>query len=805
MLKQSVSEPRSYQHHEPVGAQKYAAASSNGHDRLWFQFTAAWCGLSRDAALCISKGYSCESLPPKVTLPRIQLHGGGCRNSRYDWLLRTKHINAGIMQGAMASSHSSASSSIEVQSLDKSNGLQAIRAALLMLVLFATVAVWWSLERLQNLAHHLEVIPVLLFSVVCIFAILVYIKAREMAGLRGAVQTLQSQQSVLGAELEAQKLLQTVAASRESFRDLVDSFDSAVFTLSLEGNVRAANKAFAALLDRPFSELIGKSIFDFISAPSAQQLQEALPAFLKTRHWSGLVRVCMTGTGQWKFFDCVLHPVLHENAVLAVTVIAKDVTAERDRENTFSVLFETLREAIWVTTVEGQILDSNRSLASLAGVDDNRLLNQNLLELILEPERQQMAEKMRNREIIHDLEVTLVRNDGSRAFCIANATPVVDVSGTVRYHGTFTDITQRRTAERKLAYEQNFREQLIASFPDAIITLSADGRITFASGRAERMFGKPAACLLNQLLIDLVDPQDELAVYTFLQDCLSLIGTVCTRELRLRPFDSNARRTVEISGTALQDSDCKLLGVVASVRDVTDDKQLESHLVASDRMSILAEAIRGASHELDNALTTIFGACTLLKDNTATAEGQKRVETLEGQASRVREIVQDLLLFAQPAPTAAIAVNLRSVIERSTALRRCSSMANYVAIDVQCPDSVPPVIGDPAQLVQVFLNLLLNAEAECLAAGKSVERIRIRVSVADRSVCCTLEVDGALLKSEPNTVPLIERQPDHANRSLTVAQTIVRAHGGNIDTIAEMGTHSAFRISLPALSGRTCS
>jgi PAS domain S-box-containing protein len=695
----------------------------------------------------------------------------------------------------------------EALPLTQTKALEAIRAALLMLVLLTTAAAAVSWDRLRNLPHGVELIPLLLFVVICTFVILVYRKAREMAGLRGAVQTLQSQQSALASELEVQKLLQVVAASRESFRDLVDSFDSAVFTLSLDGKVRAANKAFVGIFDRPFSEVIGSSIFELISEPSASQLQAALPTFMEKRHWSGLVRACISATGQWKFFDCTLHPVLQDDTVLAATIVATDVTAERERESTFSALFDTLHEPVWISTCEGRLLNSNRAMTALAGADGEQLLNGNLLELVLEPERLQMADAMRARRTITDLELTLVRADGTRAFCIANATPVIEVSGAARYHGTFTDITHRRSIERKLACEQKFREQLIASFPDAILTLDAAGSITFVSGGAERVFGKSANSLRDASLRDFVDPQDEFALHTFLHDCLSLPGTVCTRELRLSSSNAKSWRTIQASGTALQDDESKTLGVVASMRDISEEKRIEQHLVTVDRMAAVGQMVGGVAHELNNALTAMLGACALMRDISAPPDTQKHFELLDGQAKRVGEILKNLLLSAQPTAAGVTAVNVRDLIDRAAALRQHSLRTKNIFIEVQAATNAPAVIGNPAQLMQVFRNLLLSAERESLARENGPRTIRISIDVLTDFVCCTVEPhDGGVDQQvSKRFVPIADgREHDDMDLGVKISQAIINAHGGKMDVCEQRGIGTAIRISLPAFVQMTC-
>jgi len=678
-----------------------------------------------------------------------------------------------------------------------------IRASLLLLVLLATGIGAVSWNKLREFSAHLELIPVFLFLVICCFAVFVYLRTREMADLRSVVRGLHDQQSVLSSEVEAQKLLATVTASRESFRDLIDSFDSAVFTLSLDGKIRAANKAFTKSVGKTFQDVIGKPIYDFISSPTAEEMEQGLATFVERRTWSGLTRVGISTTKQWRYFECTLHPVLQDGNVLAVTVIADDVTAEREREALFTAFFETLQEPVWIATCEGEVIDGNQALASLLGFQQrSELLRQNLKECVLDPERERMAELMRCREVVRDLEITLARSDGSRAVCIVSATPVVDLSGTARYHGTFTDVTQRRLVERRLLSEQRFREHLINSFPDAVITLDRAGRFSYVSGLAERMFGHDSAELLNQHIADYFDQQDSMPLQTLLHDCVLDVHTVCSRELHLRASSAERWKTVQVRATALQEEPGDAIGIVASLRDVTDQKRMEEQLIARERMAAVGQMIEGFSHELNNPLTSMLGACDLLRQEELSATATRNLALLEGETSRAREIVQNLMLFSRPATEAIAVVDVEKLIEKTAALRRHSLRAKGVSVDLALREGMPLALGAPGQLMQVFLNLLMNAEDASVSGGRTGGSIRIRVGSDDHFVWATFQDDGpGIPASDIHRIfePFFTTKGPRggAGLGLSICKSIIEAHAGKVEVASSMDGGAIFRVSLP--------
>jgi PAS domain S-box-containing protein len=686
-----------------------------------------------------------------------------------------------------------------------SDARRLIRAALLMLVLLATGVGAVSWERLREASSQFAALPFVLFAVICGFAALVYFKTREITELRSAVSDLNAQQHVLTSEMEATKLLQTVTASREAFRDLIDSFDEAVFTLSLDGKIRAVNKAFTAAVQRPFQEVVGHSLGEFITEPKPETLEAALPYFIEKRQWSGLVRAYVAARQQWRYFECTLHPVVQDDSVLAVTVIADDVTAERERETLYTALFDSLTEPVWVATTQGRLIEVNRAFVEMVGAQNKEaVVGQNILDMVLEPQSSALSGLLRSRQPVRDLELTVARGDGSPAVCLANATPVMEVSGATRYNGTFTDVTQRRAMERKLERERKLREQLVASFPDPIVTLDAAGRFTFLSGRAERLFGESAAVLAGTHIAERFDEMEGAAMRALLLDCLALPDTICSHELHLKSAQDGKWLTIQVQATTLRDDEQKVVGVVASLRDMSQQRRIEEELIAKERLAAVGQMIDGFAHELNNPLTAILGACDLLAtDDRLPTELERNFQLMQSQTLRAREIVQNLMMFAQrPADGRSVVIEMQDLIDRTVSLRRHSLRAKGITVDFVRGTEAVAAVGDPSQLMQVFLNLLVNAEDATVASGRGGGVVRITAGMQSDRVWCAFEDEGPGMAPE-----VVERlfEPFYSTRTarkgaglgLSICRAILQAHSGRIEYFPSSSGGSVFRVSLP--------
>ena len=163
------------------------------------------------------------------------------------------------------------------------------------------------------------------------------------------------------------------------------------------------------------------------------------------------------------------------------------------------------------------------------------------------------------------------------------------------------------------------------------------------------------------------------------------------------------------SASRLIDSEEKPAGVIMSVRDVTLEKKLEQQIIQSERLAAMGQMIGGFAHELNNPLTAILGVGDLLQEAETNETSRRQLGILQEQARRATEIVKNLMYFAQPPAPGKTQVNLGELIERTLHLQAYSLRKNNITVDFLRQSGLPFVEGDPHQLMQVFLNLILNA------------------------------------------------------------------------------------------------
>ncbi len=678
------------------------------------------------------------------------------------------------------------------------------RLVLLFLGLVAiglAAAAWQNLEALQ---YRLKLIPLAAVAVVGLFAYYAHSKKREIAELRGIVRGLRVGAATLASESRIENLTEVIAASQRGYRDLIDSFDDVIFSLELDGRVRAANTAFTRMVQLPFAEVIGQPIDEFVDEPCRADLQGKIPKFVERRYWAGRTRVRFRKTGVIRYFDAVLHPILRDNQVIGVSVWGHDVTGEQARENRFTELFESLQEGVYFSTPEGKVLDANQALVRMLGFERKEdLLAHNATHFYCDPaDREKSAQELRTSGVLRDREIRLRRTDGTEISCLDTARAVWDVERrNVRFQGTLVDITLRREIESRLREEQEFRRRLVDSFPDLILAVDQEGRFTFVSSRLKEMLGYEPQWLVGR---NIADPESRACAPEFEKLCRELLGgdhAVASAEYAAQHKDGTWH-TMRAAASPLFDEKGKVAGVVASVRDVTPLKQLEQQLIQSEKMAAMGQMIDGFAHELNNPLTAILGALDLLGHDVKDEGYRKKFHLLQQQARRAAEIVQNLLFFSRPPHAGSAKLNLSDLVQRSLQLHEHSLRMNRITVDFLPEPTLPAVSGDPHQLMQVFLSLIINAE-QAIREVRPQGTLRVRIQNNGPRICALFQDDGPGFS--PEVLPRIfdpffttKRPGRGAGLGLSLSMAILKKCDGSISAENAPGGGALVTVSLPA-------
>src|SRR5712671_4038466 len=259
---------------------------------------------------------------------------------------------------------------------------------------------------------------------------------------------------------------------------------------------------------------------------------------------------------------------------------------------------------------------------------------------------------------------------------------------------------------RETKNTKEYLENLIASSVDAIVTLDPLGRITFVSKGGQRMFGCGDREMIGRPVRALwaCGPRD----FRAFRARLVRSGRVENHETELA-MGKGARLCVNISASFLRGAAGEVTGVLAVVKDVTSLRRLHEQIVRSERLAAAGLLAAGVAHDVGNPLTCISSLAQVLMGRASDHTIREGLENIEVHVDRIGRIVQDLTRLTRPTPATLRETSIPDLVDTAVSLARHNPVVRRMRVENVVEPTLPSVWVTPDRLVQVFLNLILNA------------------------------------------------------------------------------------------------
>ena len=225
-------------------------------------------------------------------------------------------------------------------------------------------------------------------------------------------------------------------------------------------------------------------------------------------------------------------------------------------------------------------------------------------------------------------------------------------------------------------------------------------------------------------------------------------------------------------------------------------------LISLNRLTTVARTLAGTAHDLNNALQVISGSAELLMQQREISESTRRAaERINQQTARAANVLNELMQFARETQTVDTRLSLRTVALNAIALRAFGARRAGLALTFDdTPPSSAMVRGRSGQLLQVVLNLIMNAEQAL--AGKAGGRIVLSLQESATGVALTVADNGPGVPPELADrlfTPFVTTHPspDTHGLGLAAARAIAQRHGGAV-TLDSSADGCKATVSLPA-------
>ncbi|MBW2289497.1 MAG: PAS domain S-box protein [Deltaproteobacteria bacterium] len=351
-----------------------------------------------------------------------------------------------------------------------------------------------------------------------------------------------------------------------------------------------------------------------------------------------------------------------------------------------------------------------------------------------------------------------------------------------------------------------FAGEILATLPDGVTLLRLDGTIRSVNRKMAELVGAEPSDLLglriDEILVDLATPRSRVHG---------------DRERRLVRSDGE-EVIVLVDETRLFDEDGDCLGKVIVVRDLREVASLRNRLVTSGRLAAVGQLAAGIAHEINNPIAYVQSNINMLEEHWETvktefakneheaevatifAGGREMIEELRDGLTRVTAIVRDVGGFSRNSGPEKESSDINKLLE--TAVRVAQPQLRQRAEITRGFADLPLVPCVPLELMQVFLNLLLNAAHSIEPMGE----IQLETETCGDWVEIRVTDNGAGMDSATQAqifTPFFTTKPvgEGTGLGLPISRQIVEKHGGTIDVESARGVGTTFRIRMPCEVG----
>ncbi|MEO8276552.1 MAG: response regulator [Thermoanaerobaculia bacterium] len=502
------------------------------------------------------------------------------------------------------------------------------------------------------------------------------------------------------------------------------------------------------------------------------------------------------------------------NRILRQDAIDRELSevSLRESERRFRQLAENINELFWVRDhATHEVLYVSPAFETIWGRKCQEFYDSpTLWSEALHPDDRDRVTQATARQVAGDYNEVfrIVRPDGGIRWIHSKAFPVRNEQGEpYRIVGTAEDITERHLAEERIAEQA----ALLDHAQDAILVRDLDHRLLYWNKGAERMYGWTAAEVVGRSASGLIykghsDVPGEAATEQLLKQ-----GR-WNGEVR-HVTKAGAELLVETRWSLLRDDRGEPKSIFISNTDVTERRRMDRQFLRAQRMESVGTLAAGIAHDLNNVLSPILMSVELLKDLARDDRDRTTLEILETSALRGADLVKQVLAFSRGVEGARIAVDPTRLVADLIKLTR-DTFPRSIHLIFNPSEKVSQVIGDPTQLHQVMLNLLVNARDAMPRGGSltvtiedafvddtyaamnpdSVAGAYVKISVADSGSGISAENRTKVFEPFFTTKGIGEG----TGLGLSTTLAIVRSHRGFINLYSEVGKGTCVTVYLPS-------
>ncbi len=300
-------------------------------------------------------------------------------------------------------------------------------------------------------------------------------------------------------EAERKRAEQALLESERRFKDVVENALEWIWEIDINGKYTYTSPIVEKILGYKHEELLKKHFYDLFHPEDREELKKAaFEVFARRESFREFINRNVHKNGKTVWLSTSGVPILDEEGnLLGYRGADTDITerkqteeALRKSEEKYRTIIEGSRDAIYITTREGKIVDVNQAFLDLLGYTREELEGLDVRETYVNPDDRLIFQQAIEQEgSVRDFELKLRKKDGAEMDCLLTATVrQADDGSILGYQGIIRDITERKRAEEALREAEALISSIAEAIPHAVVGLR-ERRIIFANESVKAVFG----------------------------------------------------------------------------------------------------------------------------------------------------------------------------------------------------------------------------------------------------------------------------------------------------------------------------
>lgn len=457
-------------------------------------------------------------------------------------------------------------------------------------------------------------------------------------------------------------------------------------------------------------------------------------------------------------------------------------------------VFDLMPEMIFIVDSTRKIIDHNKAAAELTRFSAEELQSMTIDRLVDDDHKSALLELLNKNHDPRILEARMVRVDGT----VLDASIEIKrlyASDTTYEVVIATDVTEQRKMELDLLRFSNVIQHTV----NPIQITDARGIMVYVNPAFERTSGYKKEELIGKNPNILSSGKHKKEFWKSVWEQI-LSGKVWVGEVVNKRKDGTLFHT-ELVISPIIDGEKKVVGFLGAHRDITEQKLLEQQLIRSQKMEAIGTLAAGIAHEVGNPLTSIASLVQVLQRTSQDQFAIEKLELIKNQINRIARIIRDLVDFSRPSNYIIKPTDVNQVLQDALNIVRYGKKVKHIEFQVELADHLPRLQVVPDQLVQVFINILMNAVD---AIGEKSGKIQVKSRKVKSQVVVECSDSGKGINPEDRDKIF---EPFYTTKEvgqgtglgLWVSYGIVKNFGGEIIVESQPGHGSTFTVTLPIL------